>query len=134
MSPIRAVLAVVTLACAVSLLMSAGVAGQGNAASSAGKASSAEKKNTASSTSTASSSSSGAAAAAASPVAGGLTVAKYGSAALSADNPVLTVRVTDEVGKAVTGAVTVKGVSLTRKGEKSPTLENVAFKAVTGDR
>lgn len=130
MSPIRAVLAVVTLACAVSLLMSAGVAGQGNAASSAGKASSAEKKSTASSTS---SSSSGAAAAAASPVAGGLTVAKYGSTALSADSPVLTVRVTDEVGKAVTGAVTVKGVSLTRKGEKSPTLENVAFKAVTGD-
>ena len=62
-----------------------------------------------------------------------LIVSKYGSSALSAENPILTVKVTNVLGQSV-GPVTVSGVSLSRKGEKSPLLQNIAFKAVTGDR
>ena len=62
-----------------------------------------------------------------------LVVSKYGSAALSAESPILTVKVTNVLGLPV-GPVTVSGVSLTRKGETSPVLQSISFKPVTGDR
>lgn len=110
---LRSVLALVAIASAVNLVADA----QGNAASSSAEKVAAASSSAEKTTASASASS-------------GLTVSKYGSAALSAANPILTVKVD---GKG-TSAVTVKGVSLTRKGEKSPVLENVLFKAVTGDR
>jgi len=61
-----------------------------------------------------------------------LIISKYGSSALSAESPILTVQVTNVLGLSV-GPVTVNGISLTRKGEKSPVLQNIAFKPVTGD-
>lgn len=102
---LRSVLALAAIACAVNVSQA-----QGNAASN-----SAEKTASTSAEKTSTS---------------GLTVSKYGSSALSAENPILTVKV-DGKGSS---AVTVKGVSLTRKGEKTPVLENILFKAVTGDR
>ncbi|KAI2808529.1 proteasome regulatory particle base subunit [Blomia tropicalis] len=61
-----------------------------------------------------------------------LIVSKYGSSSLSAENSILTIKVTNVLGLPV-GPVTVTGTTLTPQGEKTSLLKDIAFKPVTGD-
>ena len=62
-----------------------------------------------------------------------LVVSKYGSAALSRENPVFTVKVTNVLGQQI-GPVTVTGASLHKEGSKDIISRDIAFKPVSGDR
>jgi len=59
-------------------------------------------------------------------------VSIYGSSSLSAENPILTIKVTNAQGQSVAPA-TVTGVSFTKDGETAAALSKIVFKPVTGD-
>lgn len=60
-------------------------------------------------------------------------ITKYSSTSMSAEKPILTLKVSNVLGFAV-GPLSVTATSITKQGERNSALKNVVFKPVTGDR